>query len=98
MTRGRTNVAANGREAIECLGRERPDVVILDMMMPALSGNEVLAFMGRTAPLATVPIIVVSASPAAQVDRRAARVVAIMRKPVSLHALVQKVQGISKDP
>lgn len=34
-------VARDGREALECLARRPPDVVLLDIMMPRLSGYEV---------------------------------------------------------
>ncbi len=34
-------VARDGREALECVARERPDVILLDIMMPRLSGYEV---------------------------------------------------------
>jgi CheY-like chemotaxis protein len=47
--------------AIELLASERPDVVVLDMMMPDVSGLEVLRFMRREPGLKEVPVIVVSA-------------------------------------
>lgn len=37
--------AADGREALELLERESPDVVVLDMAMPVMDGLEVLAEM-----------------------------------------------------
>jgi len=47
--------------AISMIARERPDVVILDIMMPDISGLEVLRFMQREAQLKDTPVIVVSA-------------------------------------
>lgn len=47
--------------AISLIANERPDVVILDVMMPDVSGLEVLKFMRREPALAHIPVIVVSA-------------------------------------
>jgi DNA-binding response OmpR family regulator len=47
--------------AIPMLVKENPDVVILDVMMPDISGLEVLRYMRREPSLAGIPVIVVSA-------------------------------------
>ncbi|GAB4490237.1 MAG: hypothetical protein Fur0016_22120 [Anaerolineales bacterium] len=47
--------------AISMITTEQPDVVILDVMMPDVSGLEVLKFMRREPNLEHIPVIVVSA-------------------------------------
>lgn len=47
--------------AISMIAKEQPDVVILDIMMPDISGLEVLRFMRRDPKLKNIPVIVVSA-------------------------------------
>jgi CheY-like chemotaxis protein len=47
--------------ALGIITNELPDVVILDIMMPDISGLEVLRFMRREPKLADIPVIVVSA-------------------------------------
>ncbi len=47
--------------AIGLITNEMPDVVILDIMMPDISGLEVLRFMRREPKLAGIPVIIVSA-------------------------------------
>ncbi len=47
--------------AISLIANEQPDLVILDVMMPDVSGLEVLKFMRREPTLADIPVIVVSA-------------------------------------
>ncbi len=47
--------------AMNLIAQEKPDVIILDIMMPDISGIEVLRFMRREPALASIPVIVVSA-------------------------------------
>jgi len=47
--------------AIPMIAQEKPDVIILDIMMPDISGLEVLRFMRRDPDLLSIPVIVVSA-------------------------------------
>jgi two-component system, OmpR family, phosphate regulon response regulator PhoB len=47
--------------AIPMIIQEKPDVIILDIMMPDISGLEVLRYMRREPDLASIPVIVVSA-------------------------------------
>ena len=46
---------------IPLLLQEKPDLVILDVMMPDISGLEVLRYMRREPELTSIPVIVVSA-------------------------------------
>jgi two-component system chemotaxis response regulator CheY len=46
--------AADGAEAVELYRRERPDAVVLDVMMPGIDGLETLASIRRTDPHARV--------------------------------------------
>lgn len=50
--------ARNGREALELFGREHPDLVVLDIMMPELDGVEVCQRIRKTS---RVPIIMLTA-------------------------------------
>ncbi len=56
--------ADDGEESLELARRLRPDVVILDMMMPRLSGLEVLSEMRRDEALSRTSVIVLTAQPA----------------------------------
>jgi sigma-B regulation protein RsbU (phosphoserine phosphatase) len=53
--------ARSGREAIELLGARPVDLVLLDVMMPGMSGLEVLKFLRRVDSLIDLPIIIVTA-------------------------------------
>ena len=54
--------ASNGREACTLLERgSQPDLVLLDLMMPEVSGWEVLQTMGESPRLAPIPVVVLTA-------------------------------------
>jgi two-component system alkaline phosphatase synthesis response regulator PhoP len=53
--------AANGWDAIEAVKRERPDIILLDLMLPDLDGFGVCEILRRDPRTATIPIIIVSA-------------------------------------
>jgi signal transduction histidine kinase/CheY-like chemotaxis protein len=54
--------ASNGQEALACLGKERPDVVLLDIRMPVMDGRTTLAEIRKQASLVSLPVIAVTAS------------------------------------
>jgi DNA-binding response OmpR family regulator len=53
--------AANGWEAIHAVRANRPDIILLDLMLPDLDGFGVCEILRRDAATATIPIIIVSA-------------------------------------
>jgi CheY-like chemotaxis protein len=53
--------AYGGREAVEMARRTLPDVIVLDLMMPDVSGFEVVAALHERAETASIPILVVTA-------------------------------------
>jgi two-component system response regulator MprA len=74
-------IAGNGLEALLAIDKHRPDVIVLDVLMPVMDGWEVLDRL-RTLP-APPPVVVVSAS----VDlarAMAAGAAACLSKPFSL--------------
>jgi len=53
--------ASSGREALDKIGSEQPDLVLLDLMMPDLDGFAVLGQIKSDALLRDTPFIIVSA-------------------------------------
>ena len=61
--------AYDGEEAIATAKRELPDLIVLDLIMPDVSGFEVVAALNEHPATAGIPIIVVTASEITEADR-----------------------------
>lgn len=83
-------LAANGAEAVERISREKPDVVLLDWLMPLMDGGEVLDRLGPDA-ASSIPIIVISGQPAPAVGLDP-RIQCWLTKPVTVEELVMEIQ------
>jgi CheY-like chemotaxis protein len=82
--------AANGREALEILGRWKPCVVLLDLMMPVMDGWAFRQEMLKSEELASIPVVVMTAATAARAAAIAAR--AIIYKPLHMSRVMDVVQ------
>ena len=79
-------LAANGAEAVERIQDERPDVILLDWLMPLMDGGEVLSRVSTNG----IPIIVISGQPAPA--ERDPRIVKWLTKPVTIEELVEEIE------
>jgi CheY-like chemotaxis protein len=61
--------AYGGREAIEAVRRERPDLIVLDLMMPEVNGFDVVEALLKQPHTAGIPILVVTAKQITSEDR-----------------------------
>jgi CheY-like chemotaxis protein len=86
--------ADDGEESLEIARRLRPEVVILDMMMPRLSGLEVLAELRRDEALSGTAVIVLTAQPETREEalRQGADLVMVKPfEPEQIKAAVEEV-------
>jgi len=86
--------AVGGREGLEAARQIRPDLVLLDLMMPEISGWEVLDVMRGDNQLKGIPVIVVSVMAKWLAARQGAHVLTAddyVTKPFPIQRLVQSV-------
>ncbi len=83
---------ANGREALDYLhnGHERPEVILLDLMMPVMDGWEFRRKQQADPSLANVPVIVLSALDQSRAVDVSAE--AFLKKPLDFDRLLQLVR------
>ena len=92
----RVTEAANGTEAVERIRRDRPDLILLDIMMPQVSGWDVAAQILSEPSTNAIPIVFISALTGLHERKRAADLGAFgyVGKPLDLAALAQTVTDV----
>jgi DNA-binding response OmpR family regulator len=78
--------ASDGREALAALERERPDVMLIDIFMPRMSGSELLDIVRHSAEWAGIPRIVMTAANDPMIGVRSDA--AVLYKPLDMDALL----------
>jgi two-component system response regulator VicR len=89
--------ALGGREGLEAIGRENPDLVLLDLMMPDMDGWEVYQKMKADDATKHIPVIVVTAK-AQSIDKvlglHIAKVDDYITKPFGPQELLESVETV----
>jgi CheY-like chemotaxis protein len=91
--------AASGPEAVEQAQRYRPDVILLDLQLPGMSGFETARALRATAAAATTPLMAVTGYSGTREhdEALAAGVNAVMVKPVQPAALLQRIEQLTQE-
>lgn len=85
--------ASNGRDAIERATERRPELIIMDIMMPIMDGREALGELRRSAELAAIPVILMSAAPRRAIfNGSVPEDIAFLQKPFDLRTLERTVK------
>jgi CheY-like chemotaxis protein len=85
-----------GGDVLPAVRRERPDLVLLDMRMPGMSGFEVCAALQRDPELARIPVVAFSADCNMGERVGASTVVAFLQKPFELEDLIRTIERFAR--
>jgi len=94
----RVETARNGEEGVEKARRLRPDVILMDVIMPVLNGFQATRILHRDVTTAQIPIIIVTTKDQ-QTDRTwglRQGAVDYLVKPVDTAALLARIHGLLK--
>jgi DNA-binding response OmpR family regulator len=92
--------AANGLRLISAMHVDRPDVILLDVMMSWIDGFELCRAIKKNPTFADIPVIFISARTSAEDERAGleAGAVAYFCKPIDMDGLVGRIRGILGAP
>ena len=85
-------IEINGQLGLEALAQRRPDVVLLDVMMPVMDGREMLRRMKADDRYRDIPVIMMTAVPSSVTEEQAPGLVAVLRKPFEPAQLFRAVR------
>ena len=91
----RVLVAINGKQGLEMLAKERPDVIFLDYMMPVMDGAGMLRGMAAAVPpFEDIPVVIMSSMPEMTVAERCQGYRVFLRKPFKIAELLHLVEAL----
>jgi DNA-binding response OmpR family regulator len=88
--------ASNGEEALRLLADKRPDLVLLDLMLPRMDGLAFLTARAKDARLRGIPVVVMSSASRAVV--RDHDVAGFLAKPFRLDSLLHLILATLREP
>lgn len=86
--------ASNGREGLALAHEQRPGVILLDLMMPVMSGYEFRLNQQKDPSLADIPIVCISGTYNAEARAREIEAAACFMKPLQLDALIGTIRAM----
>jgi CheY-like chemotaxis protein len=87
--------AINGSQALERLEEKRPDLVLLDFMMPIMDGPTMLKQMRKSPSHRDIPAVIMSSLPESTIAAAARGLYArCLRKPFKLRAVLEAVEDV----
>jgi CheY-like chemotaxis protein len=88
--------AVNGKLGLACLRETRPDAILLDMMMPVMSGPEMLAALRADEAYRDIPVILMSAAtPESMLRELRPAITTFLQKPFTFDQLMAALRKAS---
>ncbi|MGZ7030896.1 MAG: response regulator, partial [Thermoanaerobaculia bacterium] len=92
------DTAANGREALEKIAATRYDVVVLDLMMPEVSGMDVIARLEARDPQPRFVVVMSASSKEIVASAVGLNVFGALRKPFNIEEMIATVRACIAAP
>ena len=89
------SIARNGEEGLRTILRTRPNLIITDIMMPGMSGLDVVGQVRQTPVVAATPVIVMSAG---RQPSNLAHDIRFIAKPFDIFTLLKRVEELIGTP
>ncbi|MFY0527463.1 response regulator [Archangium gephyra] len=86
-------VASHGKEALARMAEKRPDLILLDYMMPVMDGRELLLALQGDAAHRDIPVLMMSAVPRSSLPLDC-QPLAFLRKPFTIDRLLAEVNRL----
>ena len=90
--------AADGEKAVGCLAQRRYDAIVLDIVLPKLSGTDVMEYIASTNPDVLASIIVVTGLEVEEIRKLFPTVCETLSKPVIPGRLIGSVRRCLRPP
>jgi adenylate cyclase len=95
------DAAGDGVAALEVIAQRRPDVILLDLLMPRMDGFEVIASLQQDAERRDIPVIVLTAKTLTRQERRALKeheLAVIQKGALDRDALMAELKQVLPEP
>ena len=89
-----TVTATSALKALEILGRERPDLIVTDFMMPGMTGLEFAERVKQNAAYLPTPIVLMSGAQAHLGTARPDLFLEVFEKPFDIAAMVARIKAL----
>jgi two-component system response regulator VicR len=89
--------AGNGREGLATLQKEKPDLVVVDLMMPIADGRELVRGMRSLADHRSIPVVMMSAAArevALPIRDRSLNVARYLQKPFRFEKILEAIEQL----
>ncbi len=85
--------AMNGKQALEVVEKERPDLIVLDMIMPVMDGEEFFTKLRAEKKITDIPVIIASVNEKISPKLfELGNIYTTLKKPFTIETLVGKIR------
>jgi CheY-like chemotaxis protein len=92
--------ANDGQDALSCMAEFKPELVLTDLMMPVMSGLELISRLHASPETANIPVVAITADATnhAEEQARLAGASDFITKPVDLPELLERLRNLMPVP